>query len=204
MFTIEPMPSKVNFMMQYDENNEQAMIVYKYEVLINLEPEDITITDMMLEIENVESEPIVTMHEIPMEQSVSLSMSVDDSVKSTKDNSLQLSKQSSLQLRPITVTRNNSMLTNQSDLLFSPTTGLPIAKPKVNLKDVEIYYVLNPSTSNDIQELNYTTNFDTQNKIVIPVETRQLKLIFKFYNEAKNTISLNYSYDFIQNADIQR
>lgn len=78
--------------MQYDENEDQALIGDQYEVLINIEPEDITITEMTLEIENVESEPLVNMSEIPLEQSISLSMSVDDSARTTKDNSMQLSK----------------------------------------------------------------------------------------------------------------
>lgn len=57
MFTIEPMPSKVNFKFQYDENDDQALIGDKYEVLINIDPEDITLTEITLEVENVESEP---------------------------------------------------------------------------------------------------------------------------------------------------
>lgn len=53
-------------------------------------------------------------------------------------------------MRPIKVERNNQMIMNGNEVLFSPTTGLPVAKPKGNLKNVEIYYVINPSVgSND-------------------------------------------------------
>lgn len=137
------MPTKVNFKYTFDENEDQALIGDSYEVLINIEPEDITLAELNLEIENVESETVVNLNEIPMlEQSISLTQSVDDSLRSTKDNTLQLSKQNSTQIRPIQVERTNSNLIGQNDVIFSPTTGLPMSKPRLELKDVEIFYII--------------------------------------------------------------
>ena len=48
MFNIEPMPSKVKFRFEVDENKEKAMLGDLYNIYVDLEPEDITITELNL------------------------------------------------------------------------------------------------------------------------------------------------------------
>jgi hypothetical protein len=56
-FSIEQMPSKVNFTFELDDNSDQALLGDYYSVIINLQPdEDIVLQDLKLEIEAVEIE----------------------------------------------------------------------------------------------------------------------------------------------------
>src|SRR5258708_4614021 len=48
---------------------------------------------------------------------------------------------------------SNSIIANGNELIFSPTTGLPIGKTKTNYKDVEIYYVINPTNNKKQDEI---------------------------------------------------
>jgi hypothetical protein len=47
-FNIQPMPSKINFKIQLDENKDQALLGDFYDVYVVMAPEDITITEMSL------------------------------------------------------------------------------------------------------------------------------------------------------------
>lgn len=60
-FGIEPMPSKIKFKVQLDENKDQALLGDFYEVLVLMEPEDITITELSLQIESVDIESTVSL-----------------------------------------------------------------------------------------------------------------------------------------------
>ena len=59
VFNIEPMPSKIKFKFEYDENRYQALMGDFYNILITLEPEDISITEMSMTVESVETESTV-------------------------------------------------------------------------------------------------------------------------------------------------
>ena len=57
LFNIEPMPSKVKFRFELDENKDQAIIGDFYHVLVSLEPgADITISEMSLIVDSVDVE----------------------------------------------------------------------------------------------------------------------------------------------------
>lgn len=58
MYNIEQMPNKIKLRIKNDENGEQAFIGDQYKVQIILEPEDINITELSLEIVGLDSMPI--------------------------------------------------------------------------------------------------------------------------------------------------
>ncbi len=62
MFNIEPMPSKVNFKFEYEENQDQALLGDLYSVLITYEPEpDISLKELTLIIDSVDVEAQVDL-----------------------------------------------------------------------------------------------------------------------------------------------
>lgn len=56
LFNIEPMPSKIKFNFEFDENKEQALMGDLYNIIVTMEPEDITIKDIILKIDSVDTE----------------------------------------------------------------------------------------------------------------------------------------------------
>ena len=57
LFNIEPMPSKIKFKFEFDENKDQALLGDFYHVMISLEPgEDINIQDLNIHIDGVDVE----------------------------------------------------------------------------------------------------------------------------------------------------
>lgn len=81
MFSIEPIPLKMNFQFAFDENRDQAFIGDNYEVLIDILPDnDITITEMKLYVDNVDFEVLQQNEQsVLLEQSVNLNQSqIDD------------------------------------------------------------------------------------------------------------------------------
>lgn len=91
-FSIQPMPSKVNFKIEVDENKDQALLGDFYDVLITMAPEDITITEMSLTIEGVEVESQVQLSEASIDnQNLMVSQMLDDSKVSTIPSSLNAS-----------------------------------------------------------------------------------------------------------------
>lgn len=89
-FGIEPMPSKVHFRFELDENRDQTLVGDFYHVMIDFEPEaDITLTDIALTIERVEVE--VQVIDVPMVDSRDLMQSqslVDDQSSVNKSTNL--------------------------------------------------------------------------------------------------------------------
>ena len=63
MFNIEPMPQKMKFRFEFDENRDQALLGDYYNVLVTMEPEDVTITDVSLQIEGVDNENCIAFNE---------------------------------------------------------------------------------------------------------------------------------------------
>jgi hypothetical protein len=77
MFSIEPMPSKVNFKLTLDQNKDQALLGDMYEIVVDIDPEDITLQDFQMIVENVDFELAQTKSEAAaqVEHSVNLNVS---------------------------------------------------------------------------------------------------------------------------------
>ena len=146
------MPSKVNFTFELDDNGDQALLGDYYPVIVNLQPdEDIVLQDLKLEIEAVEIETTLIQggELVPSTLELSNLMTsqiVDESFKSTN---LSISTIQSAALQKSIIVHR----TDQNALGESKAGAAPLFSRMDNtsqLKDVEIFYLLNPRTDHSL------------------------------------------------------
>lgn len=58
-YNVEPMPHKIKFRFETDENKEQALIGDSYSVRVGFEPEQIVLKSLKVQIMSVNSEPLI-------------------------------------------------------------------------------------------------------------------------------------------------